>query len=38
MDQKPDDEQVPDHYVENELKKYLNDNYDVDPEIPLKEN
>jgi hypothetical protein len=37
MDQKPDDEQVPDHYVENELKKYLNDNYDVDPEIPLKE-
>ena len=36
MEQKPDDESVPDHYVENELKKYLNDNYDVDPEIPLK--
>ena len=36
MDQQPDEEPVPDHYVENELKQYLNDNYDVDPEIPLK--
>jgi len=36
MEQQPDDEAVPEHYVENELKQYLNDNYDVDPEIPLK--
>ena len=36
MEQQPDEEPVPDHYVENELKQYLNDNYDVDPEIPLK--
>ena len=37
MYSEPDDKPVPDHYIENELKKYLNDNYDVDPEIPLKE-
>ena len=37
MDAEPDDKPVPDHYIENELKKYLNDNYDVDPQIPLKE-
>jgi hypothetical protein len=37
MGAEPDDKPVPDHYIENELKKYLNDNYDVDPEIPLKE-
>jgi len=37
MDSEPDDKPVPDHYIENELKKYLNDNYDVDPQIPLKE-
>lgn len=37
MEAEPDDKPVPDHYIENELKKYLNDNYDVDPEIPLKE-
>lgn len=37
MESEPDDKPVPDHYIENELKKYLNDNYDVDPEIPLKE-
>lgn len=28
--------EVPDHYIENELKKYLNDHYSIDPEIPLK--
>jgi hypothetical protein len=33
----PNDE-VPDHYIENELKKYLNDHYSIDPEIPLKTN
>ena len=27
---------VPDHYIENELKKYLNDNFGFNPEIPLK--
>jgi ABC-type oligopeptide transport system substrate-binding subunit len=37
MEAEPDDKPVPDHYIENELKKYLNDNYDVDPQIPLKE-
>jgi hypothetical protein len=26
---------VPDHYIENELKRYLNENFDVSPEIPL---
>lgn len=30
------DLEVPDHYVENELKTYLNENFDIDPEIPLK--
>ena len=37
MGAEPDDKPVPDHYIENELKRYLNDNYDVDPQIPLKE-
>ena len=36
MEAEPDDKPVPDHYIENELKQYLNDNYDVTPEIPLK--
>lgn len=36
MAEQPDDLEVPDHYVENELKRYLNDRFDVDPEIPLK--
>jgi len=29
--------EVPEHYIENELKSYLNDNFEVDPQIPLKE-
>ena len=29
--------EVPDHYIENELKKYLNDHFGIDPEIPTKE-
>lgn len=37
MEAEPDDKPVPDHYIENQLKKYINDNYDVDPQIPLKE-
>ena len=32
------DEEVPEHYIENELKEYLNDHYGIDPEIPLKNN
>ena len=36
MEAEPDDKAVPDHYIENELKQYLNDNFDVTPEIPLK--
>jgi hypothetical protein len=27
---------VPDHYIENELKEFLNKNFKVDPAIPLK--
>jgi len=33
MDQ---DLEVPDNYIENQLKRYLNRRYDIDPEIPLK--
>jgi hypothetical protein len=36
MEAEPEDMSVPDHYIENELKQYLNDNFDVSPEIPLK--
>lgn len=28
--------EVPEHYIENELKDYLNRNFEVNPEIPLK--
>lgn len=31
------DKEVPDHYIENELKGYLNDHFGIDPEIPTKE-
>jgi hypothetical protein len=31
------DSEVPENYVENQLKMYLNDNFDVDPPIPLKD-
>jgi hypothetical protein len=27
---------VPEHYIENELKQFLNQNFDVNPRIPLK--
>jgi hypothetical protein len=30
------DSEVPDNYIENQLKRYLNRRYDIDPEIPLK--
>jgi hypothetical protein len=35
MAQEDDNAKVPDHYIENELKRYLNENFDVSPEIPL---
>ena len=36
METEADDKAVPDNYIENELKQYLNDNFDVTPKIPLK--
>ena len=36
MSQEDENTIVPDHYIENELKTYLNDNFDVSPEIPLR--
>lgn len=29
--------EVPDHYIENELKDYLNRNFEIDPKIPFKQ-
>lgn len=31
-----DDLEVPEHFIENELKNWLNHNFDIDPKIPLK--
>lgn len=36
MEAESDNKTVPDHYIENALKSYLNTNFDVNPEIPLK--
>lgn len=36
MEKEDDNKLVPDHYIENELKTYLNTNFDINPEIPLK--
>jgi hypothetical protein len=36
INKEDDDKVVPDHYIENELKTYLNNNFDINPEIPLK--
>jgi hypothetical protein len=36
MSRKNPDEEVPEHYIENQLKRYLNTRFDVDPEIPLR--
>ena len=36
MEEEPDGDKVPDHYIENELKTYLNDRFDIDPELGLK--
>lgn len=37
MSEMDPDIEVPDHYIENELKKYLNDKFEINPEIPLLE-
>lgn len=31
------DMEVPEHYIENQLKSYLNDRFGIDPEIPMKQ-
>jgi hypothetical protein len=36
MSRKNPDEEVPEHYIENELKTYLNTRFDIEPQIPLK--
>lgn len=36
MSRKNPDEEVPEYYIENELKIYLNTRFDIDPQIPLK--
>ncbi len=37
MEVMDDSIEVPDHYIENELKMFLNNKFNVDPEIPLKQ-
>ena len=37
MGQEDPDTVVPEHYIENELKEFINQNFDVNPRIPLKE-
>ena len=37
MSRKNSDQEVPEHYIENQLKTYLNKRFDIDPEIPIKE-
>jgi hypothetical protein len=37
MSNEQSDKEVPDHYIENELKSYLNERFDIDPNIPLKD-
>ena len=37
MSKEDNDKVVPEHYIENELKTYLNDKFNINPEIPLKE-
>jgi hypothetical protein len=36
MSQENSDSTVPENYIETELKEYLNQNFDVDPPIPIK--
>ena len=37
MSLEDEDKEVPDNYIENELKSYLNKEFSINPEIPLKE-
>jgi hypothetical protein len=34
--EKPDDEEVPEYFVENELRKWVNDKFLLDPALPPK--
>jgi hypothetical protein len=36
MEQEPDDKPVPHHYIENQLKIYLNEKFDISPPMELK--
>ena len=36
MSRKDPEEEVPHYYIENELKKYINEKFNVEPKIPLK--
>lgn len=36
MENMDSNEEVPDHFIENELKMYLNDMFNINPKIPLK--
>ena len=36
MSEENPDKEVPEYYIENELKTYLNNNFEIDPSIPLK--
>jgi hypothetical protein len=38
MSNEDENTEVPEHYIENELKNYLNNRFNVNPEIPLKDN
>jgi hypothetical protein len=37
MSRKNSDDEVPENYIENQLKRYLNRRFDIEPEIPLKQ-
>ncbi len=34
--EKPDNEEVPDYFVENELRKWVNEKFILNPTLPLK--
>jgi hypothetical protein len=36
MEKEPLDKEVPNNYIENQLKMWLNEKFKIDPEIPLK--
>jgi hypothetical protein len=36
VDSKPDDEEVPDYFVENELRKWANEKFLLNPKLPTK--